>query len=173
MELRFSSPTLASLDAIDSEILACSAWRDVRPSHGVLGLCDFRLAGRVSKLQRRGLVTGALGEVVLIPPSPRLRFEKLLVFGAGDRSSFDEDVFRSVVLSMLATVEGLAARTSVVELPGRADELIPAERAADILLACAGRREHDVWTLVEPAEGKQRVTQHMIEERRRVRRVVE
>ena len=73
---------------------------------------------------------------------------------------------------MLATLEKLGVRVLVVELPGRHDQLITAERAADILLACGGRRpEHDVWTLVETADGKQRITQHMIEERRRVRRV--
>jgi hypothetical protein len=69
-------------------------------------------------------------------------------------------------------MEGLSTRVSVVELPGRHDNLIPADRAADILLAHAGGKpEHDVWTLVEGAEGKQRIVQHMIEERRRVRRV--
>jgi hypothetical protein len=103
MELRFVSPELASLDDLDAEVLACAIWSDARPSHGVAGLADFRMAGRIS---------------------------------------------------------------------GRHAQLVPADRAADILLACGGRRpEHDVWTLVETADGKQRITQHMIEERRRVRRV--
>ncbi len=172
MELRFVSPELARLDEIDSEVLACSVWSDVRPSHGLAGLCDWRLGGRLSELERRGLCTGALGEVVLLPGKPRLTFDQLLVFGAGPRASFGEEAFRATVLQMLSTMEGLLARASVVELPGRHDGLITAERAADLLLACAGRRrEHDVWTLVEGADGRQRITQHMIEERRRVRRV--
>ena len=33
----------------------------------------------------------------------------------------------------------------------------------------AGKREHDVWTLVEPPEAQRAITQHMIQERRRVR----
>jgi cytosol aminopeptidase family protein len=173
LELAFVTPYLASLDAIDGEVLACSVWSDARPSHGVAGLCDFRLAGRVSDLERRGLVTGELGEVVLLPGKPRLTYDKLLIFGAGERVSFDEPVFRRVVVQMLATMDGLAARAAVVELPGRHEGLIAAERAADLLLACAGRKpEHDVWTLVEDADGRQRITQHMIEERRRVRRVL-
>jgi hypothetical protein len=173
VELRFVTPELARLDEIDSEVLACTVWSDVRPSHGVAGLCDWRLGGHLSDLERRGLVRGTLGEVVLVPGKPKLTFDKLLLFGAGARASFDEEAFRAVVLSMLATMEGLLARVSVVELPGRHDELITAERAADILLACAGRKpEHDAWTLVEGHEGRQRVMQHMIEERRRVRRVL-
>lgn len=173
MELRFVHPDLASLDGLDSEILACCVWSDERPSHGVAGLCDFRLAGRVSALERSGFLTGELGEVVMLPGKPKLPYDKLLFFGAGARATFDVDVYRAIVARMLATVENLCARSSVVELPGRQDELIPADQAADILLASAGRgREHDVWILVEGAEARQRITQHMIEERRRVRRML-
>lgn len=171
MELRFVTPELARLDEIDSEVLACSVWSDARPSHGLAGLCDWRLAGRVSDLERRGHVTGDLGEVVMLPGKPRLTFDKILIFGAGPRAIFSEDTFTRLVTLMLTTMEDLSARVALVELPGRHDNLIAADRAADILLAHAGGRpEHDVWTLIENAEGKQRVVQHMIEERRRVRR---
>ena len=89
MELRFISPDLASLDDLDAEVLACSVWSDARPSHGVAGLCDFRMAGRISRLERDASVTGALGEVVMLPGKPRLTFHKLLVFGAGARARVD------------------------------------------------------------------------------------
>jgi len=173
VELRFCNPELTSLDDLDAEILACAVWSDARPVHGVAGLCDWRFAGGVSTLLRNGFVTGKGGEVVMVPGKPRMTFDKLLFFGAGPREGFGEEAFRRVVQHMLDVVEGLSARAAVVELPGRHDGLIPAERAADILLASAGRkREHDVWTLVEGADGRQRITQHMIEERRRVRRVL-
>ena len=173
MELRFIPPGLESLDEYDSEVLACTVWSDERPSHGVAGLCDWRMAGRISELQRCGFITGALGEAVMLPGKPRLTFDKLLLFGAGDRATFDEETFAGVVAKILSTMEGLCARVCVIELPGRHGDLIPAERAADILLASAGRRrEHDVWTLVENAAAKERITQHMIEERRRVRRIL-
>jgi hypothetical protein len=173
MELRFVEPYLARLDEVDSEVLACTVWSDVRPAQGLCGLCDWRLAGRLSRLMRSGAITGALGEVIMIPVKPRLTFDKLVLYGAGPRAAFGEDVFRAMVGKMLGTMEGLCARVGVVELPGRHDELIPAERAADILLASAGRKpEHDVWTLVENGAAKAAITQHMIEERRRVRRVL-
>lgn len=173
MELRFVTPELPRLDELDSEVLACSVWSDARPSHGLTGLCDWRLAGRIADLERQRLITGELGEVVLLPGKPRLTFDKIILFGAGPRAEFGEDAFQRLVLLMLSTMESLSTRASVVELPGRHENLIAAERAADILLACAGRKpEHDVWTLVENADGRQRITQHMIEERRRVRRVL-
>ena len=172
MELRFVSPSLQYLDELDAEVLACTVWSDVRPLHGVAGLVDWRMAGGLSRLVSRGRVTGALGEVVLLPGKPHVSFDKVLAFGAGARASFDDEAYRAVVGKMLRATADLAARGVVVELPGRHDGLVSAEHAADVLLASADtRREHDAWTLVEGTEGRQRITQHMIEQRRRVRRV--
>lgn len=171
MELRFVAPSLASLDELDAEVLLCTVWADVRPSHGVAGLCDFRTGGWLSELERREELTGRLGEIVLLPGRPKLTFDKLLLFGAGPRERFDDATFVRIVRSMLHVMDGLGTRAGVVELPGRPDDLLSAERAADMLLATVGReREHDVWFLVERPEGRQRITEHMIEQRRRVRR---
>ena len=171
VELRFVSPVLRDLDTLESEVLACTLWQDVRPCDGVAGLCDWRLGGRISMLQRQGYLRGARNEVMLLPGRPRMSFEKLLLFGAGPRDGFDETVFSAVVRHMLAVIDGLHAHQVVVELPGRQAELVAADRAADMLLEAAGRgREQSVWVLVEDTEARRRITQHMIEERRRVRR---
>jgi len=173
MELRFVHPSLTHLDDLDSEVLICSVWSDTRPSHGVAGLCDFRLGGWISHLERQGCITGELGETVLLPGKPRLAFEKLVMFGAGPRATFDERVLETLVERILRAADDLGARAVVLELPGRHDNLVSPERAADILLATVGReREYDVWTLVETAEGRQRVMELTIEERRRMRRTL-
>lgn len=177
MELRFVAPRLVHLDEVDTEVVCCSVWSDARPSHGVAGLCDFRLAGRISALQRKGHITGDLGEVVLLPGKPKTSFDKILLFGAGARATFDEEAFQKVLVAMLDTIEDLASRGPVIELPGRHDNLITPERAADLLLAAAARRGEisptgDLFTLVEGADDRQRITEHMIEERRRIRRVL-
>jgi hypothetical protein len=171
VELRFVPPVLAHLDELDIEVLACTVWSDARPVHGVAGLCDWRMGGRISDRLLRGDITGERGEVSLLPGRPRLAFDKLLLFGAGPRESFDEDAYGEVVEKMLAVLADLASRAAVVQLPGRHEGLLPPDRAADILLARAGReREHDVWTLVEDGAARQLIMQHMIEERRRIRR---
>jgi hypothetical protein len=101
-----------------------------------------------------------------------LPFDKVVLFGLGRKAEFEEAVFRSVVERIIATLAGLKARTAVVELPGRHFDALPAERATDVLLqTVADNREHDVWTLVESAEAQRSITQHMIRERRRVRRL--
>lgn len=170
MDLRFVPPHLRRLDLAGTEVLAACLAADERPPHGVVGLVDWRLARRISRLIEQGFATGAVGEVLLVPGKPRLPFDKVLIFGIGPATGFDERVFRAVVEQMLTTLEGLRARTAVVELPGRHLDAIEPERAADILLERAGGKpEHDVWTLVEPAVAQRTITQHMIQERRRVR----
>ncbi|MEB2312463.1 MAG: leucyl aminopeptidase [Sorangiineae bacterium] len=171
MDLRFSLPQLRRLDLTGTEVLLANLSTLDRPPHGVAGLADWRLGGRVSALLESGFATGAVGEVLLVPGRPKLPFDKIVLFGVGAPGEFNERVFRVVIERMLATTEGLRVRSAVVELPGRHFDGISPERAADILLESAGdRQEHDVWTLVEPAEAQRAITQHMIQERRRVRR---
>lgn len=170
MDLRFITPHLRRLDLAGTEVLVACLAQGERPPHGVAGLVDWRLSGRVSRLLLEGYATGQMGEVLLVPGKPKLPFDKVLFFGMGKPTDFSERVFRAVVDQILRTLEGLRARTAVVELPGRHLDAIAPERAADILLESAGgKQEHDVWTLVEPAAAQRMVTAHMIQERRRVR----
>jgi hypothetical protein len=172
LDLRFTTPELRKLDLLGTEVIVSTLASDERPPHGVTGLLDFRLAGRISRLIKSGFATGKVGEVVLVPGKPKLPFDKLLLFGIGKQTEFNDPVFRAVLDKMLRTLEGLRARSAVVELPGRHFDAISPERAADILLESAGgQKEHDVWTLIEPLEAQRAITQHMIQERRRVRHV--
>lgn len=172
MDLRFTPPQLRKLDLSGTEVLVATLASDERPPQGLAGLLDYRMAGRVSRLMQRGFAEGKVGEVVLVPGRPKLPFDKVLLFGIGRRADFCEPVFRAVLDRLLLTLEGLRARTAVVELPGRHFDGIAPERAADILLEVAGGRpQHDLWTLVESAEAQRAITQHTILERRRVRQL--
>ncbi len=171
MDLRFILPQLRRLELAGTEVLVTALVEGERPPHGVSGLIDWRLAGRVSSLIRSGFAAGRRGEVILLPGRPLLPFDKLLFFGVGPREEFGEEVYSSVVEHILTTLEGLRARSAVVELPGRHFDGIAPERAAELLLTLAADRPaHDVWTLVESADAQRLITQQMIQERRRVRR---
>lgn len=172
MELLFVSPELSELDTLESEVLACALWQDVRPASGVAALCDWRLGGKISALLRTGQLSGKRGEVMLVPGRPRLTFDKILLFGCGERAAFDEERFREVMFQMLATIDGLGTRVAVVQLPGRQGDVIRPERAADMLLEAVAHdasRRADVWTLVEPSDARRRIQQQMVAERRRIR----
>ncbi len=170
MELRYIAPHLRRLDLAGTEVLMACVHEGETPPLGVAGLLDWRLGGRLSRQIQTGFLTGRVGEVLLVPGRPRLPFDKVVLFGVGPVSGFGEHVFRAVVSRMLTVLEGLRVRTAVVELPGRKADLLSPERAADVLLETAGSRtEHDLWTLVESADAQRAITQHMVQERRRLR----
>ena len=52
MDLRFVSRDLRRLDLAATEVLLAPLAEDDRPPHGVAGLVDWRLAGRVSQLYK-------------------------------------------------------------------------------------------------------------------------
>jgi hypothetical protein len=171
MDLRFIAPHLRRLDCANTEVLVATTLIDERPAHGVAGLIDWRLSGRLSRLMLDGFATGKLGEVLLLPGKPHMSYDKLLLFGAGPRAEFGERVYRDVLGRIFATLEGLRARAAVVELPGRHFGGVTAEQAAAILLEMAtAHPDHDVWTLVETPEAQRVISQQLAQERRRILR---
>jgi hypothetical protein len=173
MELHFVAPELRRLDELPTEALACCLFSDVLPPRGLAGLLSWRLAGRLDRLLEGGFLTGRAGEVLLLPGRPRLVADKVLLFGLGPRSSFDERAFDVVADRILSTLVGLCIRAAVVELPGRHEDAFAPELAADRFLACAARHDDafDSFLIVEHPAAQRRITQHMIEERRRIRRL--
>jgi hypothetical protein len=170
VELRFILPNLRRLDLAGTEVLVANVTEDERPIRGLAGLLDFRLRGRLSNLVKTDFFTGKLGEVLLLPGKPALAFDKILLFGLGRRQDFGDDAYRHVIDHILTTLEGLRARSAVVELPGRHFAALKPEEAATILLDMVSNRPlHDLWTLVEPVEAQQTITQQVVLERRRLR----
>lgn len=171
MLFRFVAPSLSKLDELDTEVLVATLHSDVRPARGVAGLCDFRMGGRISQLLRSGFVTGALGEVVMVPGKPFLSFDKILLFGAGPQAELTPARFEKLIASFYDRLKKLRARVAVVELPGRAHATISPSDAAHVLLREA-QRDHDCdwWTLVEAPEGRAVIESLVQEQRRRFRR---
>jgi hypothetical protein len=166
LDLRFVPRVLRQLDDVSAEVIACGIYRDERPLAGLAGLLDWRLAGRLSRLVKEGFLVGEVGELLAMPVRPRLPFDKLLVAGLGPKSSFGEGPFRTVLERTMNALSGLHVKKAVVELPGRGDAAITAERAADILLDLIGDDERDALTFVEDPGDQQRIEKHA-EARRR------
>jgi hypothetical protein len=168
MDFRFVAPDLRRLDSAGAEVCVGSLWSDERPARGFAGLLDWRLGGRLSALMQSGFVTGARGEMLLVPGKPHIPFEKIVVVGLGARGSFGEDAFREAIVRISTTLEGLRVRRAVVELPGRACGAIEPEPAIALTLESIGAStEHDTWWLVETTAHQKRIEVRAAEERRR------
>ncbi|OJY29074.1 MAG: hypothetical protein BGO98_42530 [Myxococcales bacterium 68-20] len=166
VDLRFVPRALRHLDETSAEVVACCIYRDERPLSGLAGLLDWRLSGRLSRLAKQGFLLGEVGEVLAMPVRPRLPFDKLLVAGLGPRGAFSDATFRTVLERTMSALDGLHVKKAVVELPGRGDEAITAERAAEILVELIGDDERDTLTVVEDPSGQQQI-EKLTQERRR------
>jgi hypothetical protein len=171
MLFRFASPTLPRLDDLDLEVIAAAIPSDIRPWRGVVGLCDFRMGARLSKLAMNGDVSGKLGEVVMVPGKPFLSFDKVVLFGCGPVAGLSEPIYASLLHDMAKCLGKLKVRVAAVELPGRAYGAVTPQLAAEVLIREVGHSaECDQWTLVEDGEGRSVIEALLFEQRRRLRR---
>lgn len=170
MEVRFVPLDLSRIDGLRFEAIALSCFEDERPLRGAAGLCDWRLCGRLTKLLVRGWITGAQGEVTLVPVRPRLPFDKLLLFGLGARAGFTRQVYEETLVRMLAALEKLRLRTFVTALPGRGTgDVAAADAIRWFLNVVADRTDFDEVVIVDEPEAQRVMIPLVDAEYRRVR----
>jgi hypothetical protein len=133
--VHFLAPELTKWDAATADALALSLFSDERPLRGAAGLCDWRLAGRISRLLRAGRLSGARGETLMLPPAGRrLPFPRIFLFGLGETEGFGERRYRDAVRRIRRVLDRAAIRRYALQPPGRAMGLIAPRRALDIFL---------------------------------------
>ena len=118
MDLSFLPLTLDAVDSAQAESLCIFVAADERPLTGLAGLADWRLAGRLSRLLRSGLLSGRSGEAILTPPGARLAFQKLFLFGVGPLQQ-SEDELLAQIRGCLRKLGEAGTQDVAVELPQR------------------------------------------------------
>ncbi len=153
MDLKFITPDLRRLDLFVGEMIVVPVALGQRPPRGSAGLLDYRLLGAISALITRDVFTGALGQSHSLRPRPRLPFDQCLLVGQGPEQAFNPQVYAAIVEQILTLLAEREVRRAVVELPGRAQNLIDPELAASIVLEKAERFPLlDTWTLIDTPE---------------------
>jgi hypothetical protein len=166
VDVRFVTPEAARIDALRHEALLLAIAEDERPLRGAAGLCDWRLCGRLSRLLRARRVTGAAGEVTLLPARPRLPFDKLVLLGTGPRGALGAEALGALGTVLRRLLSGLRLRTLVASLPGRTrDELAPAEALGWLLGALDDDALDELVVLDDPIA--QKLMQPVVDAQRR------
>lgn len=115
-----------------SKALALTFFSDERPLHGVAGLVDWRLCGRLSRLITTGYCSGKLGDSVMMPAGRRVPFDKLFLFGLGKGERMDDALFSRHVKWISEVLKRAGVKSYALQAPGRATGLIGARQAAEL-----------------------------------------
>jgi hypothetical protein len=170
VDLRFVAPDLRKLDVVRGEALGVSIFSDERPLRGASGLVDWRLGGFVSRQLQAGRITGARGELTLVPSGGRLPFEKVVIVGLGPSSGLDGEVFDEGCRVMLDALHRAHVRSAFLVLPGRTQGRIGAAEAIErFLRVLAQVPDPDELTLIEPVEAQKEMEPVLAREQRRAR----
>ncbi len=170
IELSFAERELRSVDRLAGEVVLAALFAEERPPRGLAGLLDWRLGGKLSRLCQSGFLTGAEGELVLLPGRPGVPFDKVIIVGLGARARFDERLYVQLLTQALGALDGLGARRATLELPGRHASAIDAAKAFEGLSTRTVRADAgaalEALTIVDDGEG-QRAYAEMTRIRRR------
>ncbi len=166
MSVHIVAGELARWDALwadsgTSEALALSFFEDERPLRGAAGLADWRLSGRISRMVKSGRMTGARGEVTMLPPpGNRLGSERLFLFGLGASRPFEEREYRAATRRVRDVLARAGVSRYLAQPPGRATGLISARRALELWLdeAETDKLPADV-TLIESIAGQKEMAE--------------
>ncbi len=137
MSVRFLGLELAKWDQEKGGDLVLSFFKDERPLRGAAGLADWRLCGRLSKLLRKKRLEGSESEVLLLPPGRRLPFERVLVFGLGERRGYGVSEYRRDATVIAGVLQKAGSKRYAIQPPGRAMGLVAARKALQIWIDVA------------------------------------
>lgn len=154
MKLSLLPLDLARWDEVVRDALLVPVFADERPLRGAAGLCDWRLCGRLTRLCKASRLVGTRGETLLLPPGRRLPFKRLLLFGLGPSTGYQDAQLRQDVAWMREVARAAGVRDFALEAPGRATGVTGARRALEVVLEETDRGDGSVWLIDGPAGQK-------------------
>jgi hypothetical protein len=167
MNLGFVAPDLRKLDRLHVGALVLYLQENEVPLPDVRGLVDWRLCGTLSRLVQLGKLTGADGEVVLLPVGHRMACERLVLMGLGPRRDLTSDDLDDAVRRALRALARMRVHSAAVALPGRPfGDTDPAAAIASLLRVAPEEAEVDEIILLEDAAGQRAIAASLDLERR-------
>ncbi len=125
----FIPPEQSSMDELQTEVILLPFFEDERPLRGAAGLIDWRLCGALSRRLAGGDLRGSFGEKGWTITLPKLKAERLLLFGLGRSEAFDGRVAREACALIAKALTGAKLATAALALPGRSMDRLSAEDA--------------------------------------------
>jgi hypothetical protein len=134
MKINFVKPDLHQFDRVTADTFVVSLFEDEKPPHGVAGLLDWRLCGRLSRLIASGKISARFREATLLPAYGRLPVQRVCVYGLGRRVEFTPARAREATWFMADSLHRLRAESFLCALPGSPLTDVPLRTRMEIFL---------------------------------------
>lgn len=82
--------TSQPIDRVPAELVLLMHYQDQVPLQGLLGLVDWRVNGKLSRLVKDKVFSGSAREMLLMPAERRFKADKLVLLGLGRKVDFEE-----------------------------------------------------------------------------------
>jgi|GEM_PF-3278475 len=151
--INLSTETMEELDSWGNDLIVLTLFEDERPLKGLNGLADWRYKGRLSRLVMGSHFMGRLGEKLLTNTSSYLKAKRVLMYGLGRRSEFNNINFVHAGEEILRIICGIKAESVLMTLPGtNVKDPYLLDRMAVMAKQIKGQFEGSVTIMVDPRE---------------------
>jgi hypothetical protein len=107
------------IEEVRAEVLVCFHPQDEPTPRERLGRLDWILLSPVSRLRARGKFAGARGQSALVAPGGKIKAERVLVMGLGERADFSWTAYYRLSYQTAQAVLDLRATRIALDLPYR------------------------------------------------------
>ncbi|UCC11593.1 MAG: leucyl aminopeptidase [candidate division WOR-3 bacterium] len=91
------------------DVLIVNLFQGVKTPGGATGVIDKALNGSISRLIKKGELSGKLGETVMVHTFGKLRAERVLIVGLGKKEQFDINAIRKAAAAAIQHAEKVNA----------------------------------------------------------------
>jgi len=95
----------SSVKDFAGDVLIVNLFEGVKTPGGATGVIDKALKGGISRLIKKGELTGKLGETIMVHTFGQLKTDRVLIVGLGKQKSFDTDTIRKAAAAAIKHAE--------------------------------------------------------------------
>jgi leucyl aminopeptidase len=106
------------ITAAATPLLIVNLFKDVRNPGGATGAVDAALGGAISAIIEAGDMSGKLGETVILHTYGKIKAERVMVVGLGEREKFSFDEIRRAAASAVWAAEKISVKEAVTIVHG-------------------------------------------------------
>ena len=120
------------VEKLISDMLILPIFSDEKPLKGITAAIDWRLCGKISKLLISEQINGDFNEKTIFSPKGKLKIKNLFLVGLGDKKSFDETKFVSILEGLFQTINNIKTQNFSIPISKFATSNISFEKSISI-----------------------------------------